>query len=282
MTLQKRITACDNLTPTEQKLAEYILKNAYYLTDATILSLAKENYLSISSIHRFCKKIGLAGFKDLKVEMLRYAEHPSDTTVNINFPFLADDTCMTVATNLRNIYESTILDTIDYLDEKQLFSVSTILSGANMIDIYTHAHNIYPAGAFADRMLSIGKKVRCPEGFYNQRATALSADSQHISILISYSGRAFFLPSILEILRRKHSTPIFIGKAGIENEYPQIKHILAISDREDMQNRISQFSSHISLQYVLDILYCCVFKLNYSKNLRLLSENLSLLDDRKI
>ena len=169
MTLQKRITACDNLTPTEQKLAEYILKNAYYLTDATILSLAKENYLSISSIHRFCKKIGLAGFKDLKVEMLRYAEHPSDTTVNINFPFLADDTCMTVATNLRNIYESTILDTIDYLDEKQLFSVSTILSGANMIDIYTHAHNIYPAGAFADRMLSIGKKVRCPEGFYNQQ-----------------------------------------------------------------------------------------------------------------
>ena len=63
MTLQKRITACDNLTPTEQKLAEYILKNAYYLTDATILSLAKENYLSISSIHRFCKKIG----PDLKI-----------------------------------------------------------------------------------------------------------------------------------------------------------------------------------------------------------------------
>lgn len=282
MTLQKRIATCENLTPTEQKLAEYLLKNACYLTDATILSLAKENYLSVSSIHRFCKKIGLAGFKELKAELLRHAALPPQTPVNINFPFTADDTCMTAAVNLKNIYESAISDTIDYLNEKQLLSVSTVLSNANMIDIYTHAHNLYPAGAFADRMLSIGKKVRCPEGFYNQRATALSADAQHISLLISYSGRAFFLPSILEILRQRRSTLIFIGKAGIEKEYPGIKYFLSISDREDMQNRISQFSSHISLQYILDILYCCVFKLNYNRNLRLLSENISLLDDRKI
>lgn len=282
MTLQKRIEICKELTPAEQKLAANILQNASRLTGTTIQSLARENYLSVSSIHRFCKKIGLAGFKELKTELLRHAEHSPEARVDINFPFQPEDTCMTAARHLKNLYDTTLSDTIDYLNERQLLAVAELLSSAEMIDIYTHAHNFYPAGVFADRMLSIGKKVRCPEGFYNQRAIALSSDSNHVSMLISYSGRAFFLPTILEILHQKRSKLIFIGKEGMKKEYPQVRHFLPISSQEDLQNRISQFSSHISLQYILDILYCCVFKLDYNQNLRLLAGNLSWLDDRSL
>ncbi|RXD25448.1 MurR/RpiR family transcriptional regulator, partial [Acinetobacter baumannii] len=57
---------------------------------------------------------------------------------------------------------------------------------------------------------------------------------------------------------------------------------LYISDRENLRNRISQFSSHIAMQYMLDLLFSCIFKVDYDENIRYIEEIMNTIDDREI
>ncbi len=59
----------------------------------SIKEFAARTNVSVASVHRFCKKLGLEGFKDLKVELIRLAtEAGNRRDVDINFPFDATST----------------------------------------------------------------------------------------------------------------------------------------------------------------------------------------------
>lgn len=51
-----------------------ILKNPIEVVDKTISELAEEAGVSLASISRFCKTLGLAGFHQLKIELARVSE----------------------------------------------------------------------------------------------------------------------------------------------------------------------------------------------------------------
>lgn len=109
-----------------------------------------------------------------------------------------------------------------------------------------------------------------------------SIEKNHVAIIISYSGKATFLPSIVEILHKKGIEIIWIGRLGKNVASNYIKHNLYISDRENLRNRISQFSSHIAMQYMLDVIFSCIFKIDYEQNLEYIQEVASIVDDRNI
>lgn len=56
MKLEKKIELCDTLTPVEQQIASYILKNPDLVMDMKIQELAERLYVSKSAIHRCVKK----------------------------------------------------------------------------------------------------------------------------------------------------------------------------------------------------------------------------------
>ena len=47
-----------------------------------------------------------------------------------------------------------------------------------------------------------------------------------------------------------------------------------MSDREHLQERITQFASHISVQFVLDVLFSCVCAANYEESARFIERSL--------
>ena len=65
---QPELSTCD------QKIAHVILKNPIEVVDKTISELAEEAGVSLASISRFCKTLGLAGFHQLKIELARVSE----------------------------------------------------------------------------------------------------------------------------------------------------------------------------------------------------------------
>ena len=130
-------------------------------------------------------------------------------------------------------------------------------------------------------MLTIGKTVNCIENFYHQRLNALASNASHVAIILSYSGKASWILSILKKLKEKNVTVIQIGKIG-SNLYPNlISHHLAISNLESLRDRISQFSSHIALQYIMDVLYGCIYNMDHQKNSEYIYQSIDYMDDRK-
>ncbi len=72
----------------------------------SIKEFAARTNVSVASVHRFCKKLGLEGFKDLKVELIRQAtEAGNRRDVDINFPFDATSTPAQVMERMEGLYQ---------------------------------------------------------------------------------------------------------------------------------------------------------------------------------
>ena len=282
MKLEKRIELCDSMTPLESEIASYILNNKDAVTKLKIQELADILFISKSAIHRFVKKIGFNGFNDLKVSIAKENADllENNSYINVNYPFQAKDNPRQIAFKLLELYEKAIKDTFEYVDLDQIKAVSQLIDSADVIDVYTHAHNSNIAENFQDKMLTIGRSVNCPSSFYNQRLTVLASDQKHVAIILSYSGKATFILPIVKKLYEKGVKVIQIGKAG-SNYYSQyVTYHLSISDSENNRDRMSQFSSHIALQYIMDVLYGCIYNVRRKKNTKYIYDSIDYMDDR--
>lgn len=282
MKLEKRIELCDSMTPLESEIASYILNNKDAVTKLKIQELADILFISKSAIHRFVKKIGFNGFNDLKVSIAKENADllENNSYINVNYPFQAKDNPRQIAFKLLELYEKAIKDTFEYVDLDQIKAVSQLIDSAEVIDVYTHAHNSNIAENFQDKMLTIGRSVNCPSSFYNQRLTVLASDQKHVAIILSYSGKATFILPIVKKLYEKGVKVIQIGKAG-SNYYSQyVTYHLSISDSENNRDRMSQFSSHIAMQYIMDVLYGCIYNVRRKKNTKYIYDSIDYMDDR--
>lgn len=282
MKLEKRIELCDSMTPLESEIASYILNNKDAVMKLKIQELADTLFISKFAIHRFVKKIGFNGFNDLKVSIAKENADllENNSYINVNYPFQAKDNPRQIAFKLLELYEKAVKDTFEYVDLDQIKAVSQLIDSADVVDIYTHAHNSNIAENFQDKMLSIGRSVNCPSSFYNQRLTVLASDSKHVAIILSYSGKATFILPIVKKLYEKGVKVIQIGKAG-SNYYSQyVTYHLSISDSENNRDRMSQFSSHIAMQYIMDVLYSCIYNERRKKNTKYIYDSIDYMDDR--
>lgn len=282
MKLEKRIELCDSMTPLESEIASYILNNKDAVTKLKIQELADILFISKSAIHRFVKKIGFNGFNDLKVSIAKENADllENNSYINVNYPFQAKDNPRQIAFKLLELYEKAIKETFEYVDLDQIKAVSQLIDSADVIDVYTHAHNSNIAENFQDKMLTIGRSVNCPSSFYNQRLTVLASDQKHVAIILSYSGKATFILPIVKKLYEKGVKVIQIGKAG-SNYYSQyVTYHLSISDSENNRDRMSQFSSHIAMQYIMDVLYGCIYNVRRKKNTKYIYDSIDYMDDR--
>lgn len=282
MKLEKRIELCDSMTPLESEIASYILNNKDAVTKLKIQELADILFISKSAIHRFVKQIGFNGFNDLKVSIAKENADllENNSYINVNYPFQAKDNPRQIAFKLLELYEKAIKDTFEYVDLDQIKAVSQLIDSADVIDVYTHAHNSNIAENFQDKMLTIGKSVNCPSSFYNQRLTVLASDQKHVAIILSYSGKATFILPIVKKLYEKGVKVIQIGKAG-SNYYSQyVTYHLSISDSENNRDRMSQFSSHIAMQYIMDVLYGCIYNEKRKQNTKYIYDSIDYMDDR--
>lgn len=266
MDIKRKITQGKELTPTEQQLGQTVLAMGEDVRGLSIKEFARQANVSVASIHRFCKKLGLEGFKELKVELMRAASRAdSAPEVDINFPFDATSSAQEISERMARLYETTLSETREILDPAQLDYAAKLVLRAGTVDIYTGSHNLYPAGMFRDRLLSAGKSSTCYDNIEAQVRTALASGPDHVAIVISYSGLAPNLKEILPILCSRHVPVIVIGTSYCARIHPGFAAYLTVSDIESLSHRITQFASHIAVQYVLDSLYSSYFAKDYAR-----------------
>lgn len=279
MKLENIIQLADGITHVEAEIGYYILKNKDKIPEMSIVELAQHTNASKSTVHRFFKKIGFNGFNELKVAIVKELSEDNSAIelIDVNYPFNKQDSSQLIAKKLMKLYENAIQDTYEYMNFLQIEKVAYMLNKAQVIDIYTHAHNMNVAENFQDKMLAIGKIVNCPKGFYNQRATVLASTGNKVAVILSYSGKSTFVKPIMKALYKKNIPIILIGKAR-SNVYPQfVTHALSISSKENLRDRISQFSSHIAMQYMLDVIFACIYNMDREKNIEYLKVSMDLM-----
>lgn len=264
-----RLKTQNNFSHNEQLLVDYILQHPQDVIDMNAKQLSQACFVSKSSIYRLCEKIELSGFSDLKVKISQSLHNyqKEDEVFDFDFPVKEYQTHYEIIEKIKEDYEKTLVSTANLFDLDQIREVVQAMKKAKHIDIYTSAGNIYFAQNFKFQMQEIGTFVNVPIEEYHQLLTASTSDESHVAIIVSFEGRGFIIEKLARTLKTNKTPIILISSTNKNSLTKYANYHLYLSSNENHYNKISSFSTRLSLLYILDCIYTSYFKFNYNKNI---------------
>lgn len=270
MLIIEKLQDQDSYTNLERTIASYFQANAASLNHQSAHHIASKLYTVPSTITRFCQKLGYSGYPAFRQAFWQEHTYLQANYQNIdpNRPFAPSDTDYQLAGKINSLYQETIQDTYALLDHETLERCITLLEHAQTIHLVSLGAYTSLAETFQEKMIKIGKNVllqdRLDMAYYH-----ISPLTRSCFILISYSGENPEIIHLAKLIKQEHQDLIIMTSYGPNSLSALSNNTLFLSTREHLRNDLGTFGPYISLLYLLDILYCGVFKKNYKHNLQL-------------
>ncbi len=253
----------------EEKIRALILDDPDGFVTMGIEEVMERSGAARATFYRLCDKLQVSGFADLRIHINKDKEDwkKTNTAFDFNYPVEDGAAVQRIAENLAEDYAKTVMMTKNLLDVSVLRRAALEMEKAKAIDIYTSAGNIHFAKNFAFQMKEIGVDVHVPEELYLQKLSAAASDAGHFAIVISFGGRNWQMKSICEELKENNTRILLICSEQAEKLFAYADMRLYFASYEDHSEKISSFSTRLSLLYILDMLYTCFFERDYEGNL---------------
>ena len=257
-----------HFSPSESIIIDYILKKGKDIKNMTIAQIANETYTSSPLFIRIAKKLGFDGWNEFKEAYLKELDYLYlNQEVDANIPFVVNDDIMNIAYNLCVLERETIQDKYSLISHDDLQKAIRLLRNCKYIDVYSRSVHMHIVRSFQERMYILHRHVQLCSLSDELDSTYLMSDQNHCAIIISYSGHAPHIKHLIETLRKKQTSIIAITNLE-DNELSLLADVtLRMSSRELIYTKIADFASSLSLKYILDILYSCIFSIHYQQNL---------------
>jgi DNA-binding MurR/RpiR family transcriptional regulator len=270
MNIFNKLSNTKNLTNNEKRIVDFILENPNKFLNMSSDAICKECFVSTTTLYRLCQKLDISGLSELKVKISGSINSylKENKEFDFDFPVKQNQTHYEILTKIREDYDQTILSTFNLFNLDQLKLAVKAMKKAKQIDVYTSAGNIFFAENFKFQMQEIGININVPIEEYNQRLVASCSDKTHMAILISFGGRGILVNKLAKTLKN-NGTPILLISSTEENPMMALAdYQLYLCSNENHYNKISSFSTRLSLLYILDILFACYFETDYDNNLK--------------
>lgn len=270
MLIQERMKH-GSFTASERTVIEYILEKKEAITHMTIEEIATESFSSKSTLVRISKKLHYSGWAELKREFLKEIDYlnASNILIDANTPFTTKDSLMTIANNIATLEKDSISETLSLLSHDQLRETLTIIEKSSKIHIFAVSSNLLLANRFQHQMKRIRKDVTIHKLQNEILFDAYLATPNSCAIIISYTGETSQLIDVSKQLQRNKVPIILITSIGSNTLINYSNSVLRIATKEKMFSKISNYSTDVSIEYLLDVLYSCFFNLSFEENLNL-------------
>ena len=107
--LLERLQERSDFIKTELRIAQYLLEHGLEVKDASVDELAGLTQTSSASIVCLCKKLGMSGYRDFRIQFFsEYGQQVRTSAVDANMPFGTDDSFEQIAWRLGNLAANAI------------------------------------------------------------------------------------------------------------------------------------------------------------------------------
>lgn len=273
------------MTVAEAGIASYLVAHGRDLKRYSTRDLADATYTSAATVVRLCKKLGFSGFNEFKdrfLEEQRFLEQREDA-VDANFPFTKEDNAMRMANRIAQLHAQTIEDTMSLLHYRDLQKATRLLQRCGRVHIFSFGTTLNQAESFREKMLKIGRRVSISNNLNYQLYEARCLTPNDLAITISYSGETAKILTVAQACRERHVPILALTSYGDNSLTSYADCKLSLSSKERLFENTADFSTHVSVNLLLDILYSSVFLLDYDNNYqRKLTTTQSLEKDRRL
>mgnify|MGYP000260272062 CR=1 FL=1 len=270
MLLEQRIKEIKHLSASEKMISDYILNIKDQIQYLSTRDIAKATYTSSATVVRFAQKLGYLGFNELKQDYLTELNyiHRHFQNVDANYPFNSHDSMNNIIGKMQQLFNETIDDTLSLIQLKDIENVISLLDKCDTIAIFGLGNASLFGERFQHQMLRINKKVVIETKVGEYGFSTHTLTHHDCAIVISYSGETETVINYAKLLKQKHIPIIALTSMGGNTLSQYAQYVLPISTREKQYSKISSFSSDYSILYLLDLLYCGYFALNYDHHLK--------------
>ena len=256
-------------TDSERTVVQYVLEHTEAVLNASIYTVAEKTNTSTPTIVRLCKKCGLRGFKEFKIALARDLEFQLNTirSVDVNIPFESKDPDLVISKKIAHLSSETILST------QQLMTTSKLNYAVKLIN---NAENLFGIGVsdtylrlkdFQLKLLRINVYLKMIDLQAEQYHLAKNTGKNDVAIIISNSGKtAEIVNDAKEFYMNK--TPIIAITGNPKSPLANYASVLfELPRQEDEKFKVSNFSSQLAIEYILNVLYSCIFNSNFDENI---------------
>ena len=268
MLLQERMKAY-HFSPSERIVIDYILDKQELIRDYSTKMIADETYTSPSLLIRISKKLDYSGWSELKRAFLNEVQYLNNhfKTIDPNYPFTDNDNITTIAAKIGQLQIESIEDTLSLIHHDALQKAIQIMRESDEIRLFSINNLNYIGEEFVYKLNRINMRASIFPNSDNMLQHAAMTTSNQCAVCISYSGET---PNLLKTvaLAKDNGVPIIAITSIGNNSLSRLSDVvLHVSTREKTYSKISAFSSLQSMHTILDILFSCLFSLNYNENL---------------
>lgn len=272
MNLLDKLKLMNSFSPSEEILRLYIISNNKELIITDKDTLIRKLHISSSTIYRFCNKLNVKGYDGLRLMLAQeYLTNEISRTqkenIDYNFPFQKNDSAEKVCKSIQTIYSESINHTYQSIDYNELQKAILILKKAETICLMTSNMNTEFAEKFGIQLKEIGKNVRISSSPYKWKLETINLTKKDALIINSYAGQSSksFI-DILPSINKKGIPIILIGSTHNSRFLPYATSKLLMCDKEHPTKKLYSFSTNISTQFLLDIIYAILYQENYCDN----------------
>lgn len=230
--------------------------------------IAKETFTSPSTVVRLCRKFKYDSFQDFKnayLKELQYIRHIK-SDIDSSIPFKRDDSFYEICNNLSVLTKEVAEDTVRGLSCNALDTAVQYIKNSKNIYVFSSGTTINLAKIFQEQMLKIGYNVIVYDSQDLQFIKSMNCLEEDCFILMSYTGETTRILQLARNLKRKKAKIIAITSMGNNRLSSFASCELNISSQERISHNIGNFATVISMNLILNILYSCLFRLDYDSN----------------
>lgn len=268
MLIRERLLFQENMTEVDKTLANFFIDSGRRVEKLSSRTIASTLFVAPSTVTRFCQFLGFSGYSDFKLAFLKELDYLERNFLNINpnFPFTENDINVALASKIATLYKETVEDSLSLLHHDSLQAATKLLSNAAIIYLGMVGDTFEMAETFKNRMIKIGKTVIVERRTDNLYYSACQVPKDACFILISYSGETESLLKVAKLLQNRKIPTIVLTSFGENALSSMFDIVIWISTREKLIEKLGNFSSLISVSFILDTLYASVFQKHYTKN----------------
>ena len=254
--LIKLISNFDSLTPTEQKLAQYIIDNKESIVDMSLKDLSIKSNVSEATIIRLTKKIDLSGYSDFKLRLSASLVYPHDFK-SIKDIYANDSPYeilnkITSSTCKALEYTNQIIDSLE-LEEAVTMISKTHKSNNNIFIVALGASSII-AKDLQTKFMRLNIDTIYYEDTHLSLESIIGIKKDDLLIVLSTLGKSIHAHHCMEIAKNNNAKIILITQYGNENIANKADIILNTANIENNLRLTSQ-TSRISQLIIIDTIF---------------------------
>jgi len=175
------------LTPAEDRVATEVLGDARRAADLTITELARAANTSETTVLRFCKRLGLKGYPQLRLALAAESAMPREQRMS-DSDISADDSIDDVIAKVAAVDSSAVEETAQQLDRDAVKAAADAVASATRVDVYGIGASAVVGIDLQQKLHRIGVVSFAWNDPHIALTSAALLTSKDVAIGISHSG----------------------------------------------------------------------------------------------